>query len=206
MAIQVRRGNFEDFNPGRMLPGEWAAVLADDPVVQDGKSVFICFSAGTVKRMSTYEDMLHEINNHIENILSDIKDATTYANNAGKNASINAIEADKQASRAENVADNLIKKLADGSLKGEKGDTGAQGVMGTTGKTGPQGPQGIQGNTGPVGPQGPKGENGVVVEASGMFTFTADESSNGDMWCYYLGDTAPVFETDIATGDIYINI
>ena len=293
MAIQVRRGQYEDFNPNKLLPGEWAVVLANDPVVEDGKSAFICFSAGDTKRMATYEDMLQELNKHIENILSDIEDATVYANNAGKTASTNALEADKQASRAKSVADDLLKKIADGSLKGdtgatgsqgpkgatgatgsqgpkgadgargpkgdtgptgpqgpkgatgatgsqgpqgEKGDTGAagpqgpkgatgatgpqgpqglkgdtgatgpQGPTGDTGATGPQGPQGIQGPKGDTGPQGPKGENGVVVETNGVFTIATDESGNGDMWCYYSGSTAPAFETDTATGNIYLNI
>lgn len=57
MAIVMRQGEYEDFIPSRMLSGEWAVVLADDPIVPDGKSVFIAFAAGDVKRMATYEDM-----------------------------------------------------------------------------------------------------------------------------------------------------
>ena len=57
MAIVMRQGEYEDFVPSKMRPGEWAVVLADDPVVPDGKSVFIAFAAGNVKRMATYEDM-----------------------------------------------------------------------------------------------------------------------------------------------------
>lgn len=57
MAIVMRQGEYGDFVPAKMRPGEWAVVLADDPVVSDGKSVFIAFSAGDVKRMATYEDM-----------------------------------------------------------------------------------------------------------------------------------------------------
>ncbi len=57
MAIVMRQGEYADFVPSKMRPGEWAVVLADDPVVPDGKSVFIAFAAGNVKRMATYEDM-----------------------------------------------------------------------------------------------------------------------------------------------------
>lgn len=57
MAIVMRQGEYGDFIPSKMLPGEWAVVLADDPIVPDGKSVFIAFAAGDVKRMATYEDM-----------------------------------------------------------------------------------------------------------------------------------------------------
>ena len=57
MAIVMRQGEYGDFIPTKMRPGEWAIVLADDPIVPDGKSVFIAFAAGDVKRMATYEDM-----------------------------------------------------------------------------------------------------------------------------------------------------
>lgn len=47
MAIQVRRENYSEFDPDRMLRFEWACVLADDPQLSDGK-LFICSSAVTV--------------------------------------------------------------------------------------------------------------------------------------------------------------
>lgn len=48
MAIQVRRGNEVDFDPSKMLPGEWAVSL-------DTKYVRMCFSPGICLRMATYE-------------------------------------------------------------------------------------------------------------------------------------------------------
>lgn len=48
MAIQVRRGNEADFDPSKMLPGEWAVSL-------DTKYVRMCFSPGVCVRMATYE-------------------------------------------------------------------------------------------------------------------------------------------------------
>lgn len=41
MAIQMRRGNAVDFDPSKMVPGEWA-------VSQDNEKLYICFSAGRV--------------------------------------------------------------------------------------------------------------------------------------------------------------
>ena len=41
MAIQMRRGNQVDFNPAKMMPGEWA-------VSQDTEQVYMCFTAGRV--------------------------------------------------------------------------------------------------------------------------------------------------------------
>ena len=48
MAIQNRRGLEADFDPNKMLPGEWA-------VSTDKKYVRMCFAAGICLRMATYE-------------------------------------------------------------------------------------------------------------------------------------------------------
>lgn len=48
MAIRVRQGIEKDFDPYKLLPGEWAVSL-------DKKYVYMCFSAGEVRRMATYE-------------------------------------------------------------------------------------------------------------------------------------------------------
>ena len=41
MAIQMRRGNSVDFNPAKMVPGEWA-------ISQDNQKVYMCFAPGLV--------------------------------------------------------------------------------------------------------------------------------------------------------------
>ncbi len=76
---------------------------------------------------------------------------------------VKSIEATK---RANDIAETLETKLANGEFKGAKGDTGAQGIQGVKGDKGDTGPQGIQGvkgdkgDTGPQGAQGVKGEKG----------------------------------------------
>ena len=62
MAIQMRRGAYLDFDPSRMLPGEIAVVLSGDDTTDTGKGIYICFSAGDVQRLSTYEEIVREIN------------------------------------------------------------------------------------------------------------------------------------------------
>lgn len=57
MAIQVRRGIFDKFDKTRLLPGEYAVVLSGDPVARDGRAVYVCFAAGSAKRLATHEDM-----------------------------------------------------------------------------------------------------------------------------------------------------
>lgn len=84
MAIQMRRGAYINFNKAKLLPGEWAVVLSDDQNANDGKSVYICFAAGNVKRMATYEDMLDNVRNAIETeneeIIASITDAVNGTN------------------------------------------------------------------------------------------------------------------------------
>lgn len=53
MAIRMRRGQKADFDPTKMLPGEWAVAIDSNT---DNQIVWMCFAAGVVKRMGTYED------------------------------------------------------------------------------------------------------------------------------------------------------
>lgn len=73
------------------------------------------------------------------------------------------VKSQEATKRANDIAETLETKLANGELKGEKGDKGNDGAPGTKGDTGPQGEQGPKGDTGIQGPQGvpgPKGEKG----------------------------------------------
>lgn len=57
MAIQMRRGKYELLDPSKLMPGEWAVVLESDPNGTGGRSLYMCFSPGVVKRIATVEDM-----------------------------------------------------------------------------------------------------------------------------------------------------
>ena len=48
-----------------MLPGEWA--VSTDPETEN-QIVWMCFQAGVVKRMGTYEDFLRQIEEMTEDI------------------------------------------------------------------------------------------------------------------------------------------
>ena len=47
MAIQMRRGSIVDFDPGKLVPGEWAVPYDNNDVI------FICTSAGHVVEISS---------------------------------------------------------------------------------------------------------------------------------------------------------
>ena len=72
MAIQVRRGYLKDFDPTKMLPGEWAVSIDSST---ENQIVWMCFAPGVCKRIGTYEDfqnMIDEINGEI---ISEYQDA-----------------------------------------------------------------------------------------------------------------------------------
>lgn len=61
MAIQVRRGLKADFDPTKLLPGEWAVSIDS---ATSNQMVWMCFAPGVVKQIGTYEDfrtMIQEI-------------------------------------------------------------------------------------------------------------------------------------------------
>ena len=66
MAIQMRRGDYADFDPDMMSEGEFAVVKSGDTTTRTGKSVRICFSPGDVQRLSTVEEMESDIEYALE--------------------------------------------------------------------------------------------------------------------------------------------
>ncbi len=86
MAIQNRRGAYSDFDPQKMVPGEWAIVTSGDPNSERGKAVYIAFDVGDVERMATYEDMLENIDSATSDIqeqfTEDVSTAIADANDA----------------------------------------------------------------------------------------------------------------------------
>lgn len=66
MAIQFRRGDYEDFQPSKMVAGEPAVVQSGDSTTTTGKGVYICFAPGDVQRLATYEEMTHDIETAME--------------------------------------------------------------------------------------------------------------------------------------------
>lgn len=58
MAIQMRRGLRADFDPYKMLPGEWAVSI--DPSTSN-QIVWMCFEPGVCKHMGTYEDFAEQV-------------------------------------------------------------------------------------------------------------------------------------------------
>lgn len=113
MAIQNRRGSYTNFDPQKLKPGEWAIVQSNDPASTDGKTVYIAFSAGDVKRMATFEDMESFVYNIVEEIAQElvteietgVADDVTRAETAATTATTKASEANASAQSAQESAE-----------------------------------------------------------------------------------------------------
>ena len=58
MAIQLRRGDYADFDPSRLLDGELAVVLENDPDTEDGTGLYACFGEDNVRRVMTSDEQV----------------------------------------------------------------------------------------------------------------------------------------------------
>lgn len=96
MAIQVRRGNEVNFDPNKMLPGEWAVSL-------DTKYVRMCFSPGVCVRMATYEGFEEDMA-RIEAILEEAESIEEAIEQIQTEINITAIEVENYAKSAEQSA------------------------------------------------------------------------------------------------------
>lgn len=105
MAILMRGGAYADFDPFKLRPREWAVVLENDPSARDGKAIYICFAAGMVKRISTYEDMKDDLISATE----DVKEQYVQALDEIKN------EVERLANEAEGFKDTAQAKAEEAS-------------------------------------------------------------------------------------------
>lgn len=113
MAVQVRRGSYVNFDPNKLVPGEWAAVTAGDPNSEDGMAVYMCFVVGTVKRMATYEDMQENINAVTASIQAQLTAAVQQAVWEAETATSNAETAATAANAAAQEADEATQEALD---------------------------------------------------------------------------------------------
>lgn len=125
MAIQHRRGVFDRFNPNKMRPGEWAVVVEGDPSADDGRACYICFAAGNVKRMFTYEDASVEVRGLVdkfkEQFVDGVNTATTKADAAANRANAAAAAAETSTAASE-------KAIKDTKAATDKANTAAASI------------------------------------------------------------------------------
>jgi len=86
MAIQMRRGAYSDFDPTKMVAGEWAIVTSGDPTTVTGRAVYHCFVAGQVEKIASYSDAAQIIINSIPETVDALTEAVEEAEEAREDA------------------------------------------------------------------------------------------------------------------------
>lgn len=75
MAIQLRRGEYSNFDPTKLLAGEVAVVQSGDSATSSGKTAYLSFGSGTVKRLVTEEELgqvADDLDDHITDFEGDV--------------------------------------------------------------------------------------------------------------------------------------
>ena len=112
MAIQNRRGAFSNFDPSKMLPGEFAIVQSGDTSTSDGKSVYIAFQSGQVKKLATYTDIQDAVESAtdelIEEVTQGLEEDVQRAEEAARTLTIdNTLTQSGQAADAKKTGDEI---------------------------------------------------------------------------------------------------
>lgn len=120
MAIQMRRGKFTSFLPSKLLPGEYAVVQGDDPSVRDGRSVYVAFAAGVVKRLATYEDMVENVSSALVDAIGDAAERLTERAEAINAAAEEGEAGRREAEAARAAAESARTTAEEGRAKAER--------------------------------------------------------------------------------------
>lgn len=81
----MRRGLMRDFDPYKMLPGEWAVSI---DASTSNQIVWMCFEPGVCKRMGTYEDFVAQIKEATEEVKTEYSEEFNTILNEVKTLSI----------------------------------------------------------------------------------------------------------------------
>lgn len=114
MAIQMRRGLSKDFDPQKMRAGEWAVTIDADTQRQ---MVYMCFGAGVVKRMGTFDDLEAELDPYKEAVQAYKESAERSATNASlseRNAKQSEINAKASEVSAKESAEKAMSTTPEG--------------------------------------------------------------------------------------------
>lgn len=85
VKIQNRRGQYVDFDPSKLLPGEFAIVQTGDPNTADGKAIYIGVTAGNVKQLATLDELQSEVETALQSAIPEVVEEATQEAKAAAN-------------------------------------------------------------------------------------------------------------------------
>lgn len=109
MAIQMRRGPYNDLDPSKLKAGEWAVTTDTASTKQ---TVWMCFAPGIVKKIGTVDDFDVEIQRLIHEQMESINESVEQAKNSAETSTQKASEASNSAKDAKKYRDEA-KQSAD---------------------------------------------------------------------------------------------
>lgn len=122
MAIQHRRGDYLDYKPSKMLSGEIATTLQNDPRAVDGKAIHAAFAPGDEKTLMTFEDAELQIEQATEVA---IEAATSRAETAATNAATSETNANTYKNQAANSATSASGSASTATTKASEASNSA---------------------------------------------------------------------------------
>lgn len=130
MAIQLRRGAYENFDPQKMKPAEVGVVQSGDPTSADGKAVYVAIQSGDVKRMASLDE-LEDYNDQSEAILQQVQAQNTTIQQVYQRTNQRATEAEQAASDAEQLKADTQQLKADVQTLYNNAESAIQGYTAT---------------------------------------------------------------------------
>jgi ribosomal protein S20 len=129
MALQFRKGQYEQFDPNKLLPGEMAVVLSGDPATSTGRSVYICFEPGAVKRFVTYEDFETELQAATAELQQEFSDTMQQKIDTAVTEAVNAAnKAANAASSAAEAANTALENANNATERANKAAAACEGI------------------------------------------------------------------------------
>ena len=112
VKIQNRRGGYVDFDPTKLLPGEFAIVQVDDPNTPNGHAIYIAITSGNVVRLATadeiaaYNAQAHDILIQVQNSASSVSDLASEVRSKAVDAANSAQAAQDAEASVEQMLEN----------------------------------------------------------------------------------------------------
>lgn len=117
MAIQMRRGMKVDFDPEKMLAGEWAVSIDGDTKQQ---WVWMCFGNGIVKRMGTWDEMSEYAKEELEPYVQEAGELAQLAKDSADSAKQSEENIKGTEERVTTIAEESVQTIIDTAAEGVK--------------------------------------------------------------------------------------
>lgn len=110
VKIQNRRGGYVDFDPTKLLPGEFAIVQVDDPNTPNGHAIYIAITSGNVVRLAT-ADEIAAYNAQAHDILIQVQDSASNVSTLASEVRSKAVDAANSAQAAQDAKASVEQML-----------------------------------------------------------------------------------------------